>query len=161
MQILFATDDAWDTQVEDTAVGWPAFFHVLRNYAERHAEQPSGVVQAMGPVQGSKEQAFERLTAALGVDQVTKGAPVQGNTEGAPSFAGEIEDIVRGRSDRIMLRLDQPCPGTGWIGVGPIGGQMTAIVSLYYYGEGAAEAAERGNAQLTPWLLAHGEATPS
>ena len=157
VQTLFAEDDSWDTQIGDTEAGWPAFFHVLRNYVERHAEQPSGVVQAMGPVPGSKDEAFERLTGALGVTELTKGAQVDSKADGAPAFSGEIEDIVRGRSHRVMIRLERPFPGTGWIGVGPIAGNMTAIVTLYYYGEGAAEASARDNEALAGWLQAHGE----
>ncbi len=161
VQTLFAEDDSWDTQVGDTEAGWPAFFHVLRNYVERHAEEPSGVVQAMGPVPGSKDEAFERLTGALGVGEIAKGASVDCNVDGVPAFSGEIEDVVRGRSNRIMIRLEQPFAGTGWIGVGPIGGNMSAIVTLYYYGEGAAEASARDNAQLTGWLQSHGETVSS
>ena len=157
VQTLFAEDDSWDTQVGDTEAGWPSFFHMLRNYVERHAEEPSGVVQAMGQVPGSKDEAFERLTGALGVGEIAKGATVDCNVDGVPAFSGEIEDVVRGRSNRIMIRLEQPFAGTGWIGVGPIGGNMTAIVTLYYYGEGAVEASARDNAQLTGWLQAHGE----
>jgi uncharacterized protein YndB with AHSA1/START domain len=159
VQTLFTEDDAWDTQIGDTEAGWPAFFHVLRNYVERHAGQPSGVVQAMGPtLPGSKTEAFAQLTGALGVKEITKGASVVCDADGAPAFAGEIEDVVRGRSDRVMIRLERPFPGTGWIGVGPIGGKMTAIVTLYYYGEGADAAGARDGAQLTEWLQAYGQA---
>ena len=161
VQTLFTQDDAWDSQVGDTSAGWPAFFHVLRNYVERHAEEPSGVVQAMGPVPGEKEEAFERLTSALGAGTIAKGATVDCNADGAPAFSGEIEDVVHGRSSRIMIRLEKPFAGTGWIGVGPVGGNMTAIATLYYYGEGAAEASERDGAQLIGWLQAHGEAVAS
>ena len=93
--------------------------------------------------------------------EIAKGASVDCDVDGAPAFSGEIEDVVRGRSDRIMIRLEQPFPGTGWIGVGPIGGNMTAIVTLYYYGDGAAEASARDNAQLTGWLQAYGETVSS
>ena len=161
VQMLFAEDDSWDTQVGDTKAGWPSFFHVLRNYVERHAEEPSGVVQAMGPVPGSKDEAFERLANALGADDLAKGASVNCNADGAPTFSGEVEDVVRGRSNRIMIRLEEPLKGTGWIGVGPISGNMTAIVSLYLYGEGSAEASEGANEQLGSWLQAHGESVPS
>jgi len=161
VQTLFTTDDSWDTQVGDTSAGWPAFFHVLRNYVERHADEPSGVVQAMGPVPGSKDEAFERLTNALGVNELAQGASVDCNVDGVPAFSGVIEDIVRGRSNRVMIGLEKPFKGTGWIGVGPIGGNMSAIVTLYYYGEGAAEASARDNEQLTKWLQEYGEAVVS
>ena len=156
VQTLFTQDDSWDTQVGDTQAGWPAFFHVLRNYVERHAEQESGVVQAMGPVSGSKEDAFERLTRAMGIEELAIGQSIRCEAEGMPAFTGEIEDVVRGRSDRVMLRLEQPFAGTGWIGVGPIHGNMTAIVSLYWYGEGASAASAEAQAQFTAWLNAHG-----
>ena len=161
VQTLFSEDDAWDTQVGDTKAGWPAFFHVLRNYVERHAEEPSGVVQAMGPVPGEKDEAFERLTAALGITELAKGASVDCKADGVPAISGVIEDVVHGRSNRIMVRLEKPFVGTGWIGVGPIGGNMTAIVTMYYYGEGAAEGSARDHAQLTEWLQGHGETVSS
>ena len=157
VQTLFTEDDAWDTQVGDTAAGWPSFFHVLRNYVERHMDAPSGVVQAMGPVSGSKEEALERLVQALGIEEVAEGARVACDVEGAPPFSGVIEDVVHGRSDRIMIRLEKPHAGTGWIGVGPIGGNMTAIVTMYYYGDGAAEASARDNGVLGGWLQGHGK----
>ncbi len=160
-QTLFTDQDSWDTQVEDTAAGWPAFFHVLRNYVERYAGKPSAVVQAMGPIPGSKDEAFERLAGALGVGEINQGAIVDCKANGAPAFSGEIEDVVHGRSNRIMIRLEQPCPGTGWIGVGPIGGQMTAIATFYYYGENAAAASERDQPQITNWLRAFGGAPQS
>ena len=161
VQTLFAEDDSWDTQVGDTTAGWPAFFHVLRNYVERHAEEPSGVAQAVCPVPGEKEEALEQLLGSLGVTDITEGARVSCDMDGFPRFAGEIESIVRGRSDRIMIRLEDPCPGTGWIGVGPIGGNMTAIVSMYYYGDGAPEAGARDGAQLTEWSQSYGQAVSS
>ena len=157
VQTLFTEDDSWDTQIGDTDAGWPAFFHVLRNYVERHFEEPSGVVQAMGPVPGSKDEAFERLTSALGIDEIAPGASVDCDAAGAPAFSGQIEDVVRGSSDRIMIRLERPFPGTGWIGVSSIDGAVTAIATLYYYGEGAAEAGARDGAQLTSWLQALGQ----
>lgn len=158
---LFVEDDSWDTQLGDAEAGWPAFFHILRNYVERHMEQPSGVAQAMGPVPGTMGDAFARLTNALGLNELTPGATINCAADGAPPFAGEIEDVVRGRSTRAMLRLERPYPGTGWIGVAPINGNMTAMVSLYYYGEGAPDAGARDGAQLTDWLQAHGQSGAS
>lgn len=158
---LFIEDGSWDTQLGDAEAGWPAFFHILRNYVERHAEQPSGVAQAMGPVPGSLDEAFARLTSAFGMEELSPGTKISSAVEGAPHFEGEIEDVVRGRTWRAMIRLEKPFPGTGWIGVGPISGNMTAMVSLYYYGEGAPDAGARDGAQLTEWLQAHGASAVS
>lgn len=157
VQTLFTDEDSWDSQLGDTENGWASFFHILRNYVERHADQPTGIVQAMGPMQGSKDEAFERITDALGLGHLEKGASISCKVDGAPSFSGEIEDVVHARSSRVMIRLEQPFPGTGWIGVGPISDKVTAMCSLYYYGEGAAEASARDGKKLAGWLQAHGE----
>ena len=161
VQTHFADDDAWDTQLGDAEAGWASFFHVLRNYVERHLGEPSAIVQGMGPVPGELDEAFTRLTSSLGIENVQLGARFECTTEGAPAFSGEIEDIVEGRNRRAMIRLESPHPGTAWVGVSPIAGNMTAIVSLYYYGEGAPEAGQRDNEAIASWLQKHGEAVTS
>ena len=158
---LFVDDDSWDTQLGDAEAGWAAFFHILRNYVERHVEQPSGVAQAMAPVSGTMDDAFARLTSALGMTELTPGAKVACAEDGAPHFTGEIEDVVHGPAARVMIRLEKPFPGTGWIGVASINGALRAQASLYYYGEGAPDVGARDGAQLVQWLEAHGESGAS
>ena len=158
VQTLFAEDDAWDTQLGDTEPGWNSFFHILRNYVERHADQPSAVVQAMAPVPGEQDEAFARLTKALGITDVSEGARVDSAVDGAPAFSGEIEAVVIGQTSRAMIRLEEPYPGTAWVGAGPIGGKMTAVVSLYCYGDGAPDTEASDNAKLGAWLQGHGQA---
>lgn len=159
VQTLFTEEDSWDSQLGDTENGWASFLHILRNYVERHDGQASGVVQAMGPVAGSKDEAFGRLTNALGLGSLERGATVQCDAEGVPPFSGEVEDVVLDGSNRVMIRLETPFPGTAWVGVGPINDNVTAMVSLYYYGEGSAEASARDGEQLTRWLQGHGPAS--
>lgn len=157
VQTLFSDDGSWDGQVGDTTEGWPAFFHVLRNYVERHSEQESGLAMAMGPAASNdRDDAFAKLTDAMGLGDLTEGATVSCNAEGAPAFSGTVEAVAGGRAKRVMIRLEQPCPGTGWIGVAPMGGNLTAVLSLYYYGEGAAEAGARDGGQLNAWLQGAG-----
>ena len=157
VQTLFSNDSAWEGQVGDTTEGWPAFFHVLRNYVERHSEQESGLAMAMGPAASNdRDDAFAKLTEAMGLGDLTEGATVTCNAEGAPAFSGTVEAVAGGRAKRVMIRLEQPCPGTGWIGVAPMGGNLTAVLSLYYYGAGAAEAGARDGGQLNAWLQGAG-----
>ena len=161
VQTLFSDDGTWDGQVGDTNEGWPAFFHVLRNYVERNSEQPSGVAMAMGPAGGDKDAAFASLTQALGFGELTEGAEVVCNAEGAPAFSGTVETLVKGPANRVMVRLEQPHPGTAWIGVAPMSGNPTAVLTLYYYGEGAPEAGARDGETLNAWLQGFGQAATS
>lgn len=158
VQTLFSDDGAWDGQVGDTTEGWPAFFHVLRNYVERHAEQESGLAMAMGPAASNdRDEAFAKLTEAMGLGELTEGDSVTCDAEGAPAFSGTVEAIAGGRAKRAMIRLEQPCPGTAWIGVAPMSGNLTAVLSLYYYGAGAPAAGARDGALLNGWLQAQAQ----
>lgn len=158
VQSLFTTDDDWDTQMGDAAVGWPAFFQVLRAYLERHRGQPCTIVLAMAPTQGTVSEAYARLKGAMELTGAAVGEAVSNGAAGAPGFAGTVDDIVvvgEEKARRTMLRLEEPCPGTGWIGASSINGQAMLIVSLYYYGEGAAEAGARDTAGWGAWLQDH------
>lgn len=158
---LFLDDDSWDTQLGDAEFGWGAFFHILKNYVERHLDEPSGVVQAMVPATGTKEEAFDQLVADLELGEVAVGSSVACSVDGVPAFSGVVEDVVRGRSVRAMIRLETPFVGTGWIGVGPISGNMTALFSMYYYGEGAPEAGARDGERVNAWFMARGLESPA
>ena len=43
---------------------------------------------------GSKDEAFERLTGALGVAEIAKGASVLCDVDGVPAFSGEAADSL-------------------------------------------------------------------
>lgn len=158
VQSLFASDDAWDTQLGDTALGWPAFFHVLRAYLARYRGQPCTIVQAMAPTGGTVAEAYARLTTELGIAGAAGGQAFASAPAGAPAFAGAVDELVDGKVLRVMLRLEEPCPGTGWFSAGTISGQMTLILSFYYYGDGAEEAGARDLPAWESWLQTHAAA---
>ena len=112
----------------------------------------------MAPVPSTQDEAFARLTKGLGITEVREGARTDSAADGAPAFAGEIEAVVIGQTSRAMIHLEEPHPGTAWVGAGPIGGNMTAVVSLYYYGNGALDTEAGDNARLRAWLKGHGQA---
>ena len=70
---LFAETDDWDNQLEGTESGWPGFFRILRIYLTHFRGQRSAMMQFMAPAAGTEAEAWEALTAALGLKGVTAG----------------------------------------------------------------------------------------
>ena len=70
---LFADTDDWDSQLEGTESGWPAFFRILRIYLTHFRGQRSAMMQWMAPAAGTEAEAWEALTAALGLKAVSAG----------------------------------------------------------------------------------------
>ena len=64
---LFASTDDWDSQLEGTESGWPGFFRILRLYLTHFRGQRSAAMQLMAPAAGTEAEAWETLTAALGL----------------------------------------------------------------------------------------------
>src|SRR5262245_33392122 len=87
---LFASTDDWDGQLEGTESGWPGYFRILRLYLTHFRGQRSATMQLMAPAAGTEAEAWEALTAALGLKGVTAGerwiAPA-----GVPSLGGALE----------------------------------------------------------------------
>src|SRR5262245_64197645 len=70
---LFASTDDWDGQLEGTESGWPGYFRILRLYLTHFRGQRSATMQLMAPAAGTEAEAWEALTAALGLKGVTAG----------------------------------------------------------------------------------------
>ena len=119
---LFASTDDWDNQLEGTESGWPGFFRILRIYLTHFRGQRSAMMQWLAPAAGTAAEAWETLTAALGLKGVSAGqrwtAPA-----GVPALSGVVE-LVSQTPGNALLRLDKPGPGTaalgaancGWVG---------------------------------------------
>ena len=126
---LFASTDDWDNQLEGTESGWPGFFRILRIYLTHFRGQRSAIMQWMAPVAGTEAEAWETLTAALGLKGVSVGqrwtAPA-----GVPALSGVVEYASQSPYD-ALLRLDKPGPGVAALGA-------------------STSAARHGDAQLLP-----------
>ena len=117
---LFASTDDWDNQLEGTESGWPGFFRTLRIYLTHFRGQRSAIMQLMAPVAGTEAEAWETLTAALGLKGVSVGqrwtAPA-----GVPALSGVVEYVTQSPYD-ALLRLDKPGPGVAALGAFNFGG---------------------------------------
>ena len=143
---LFASTDDWDNQLESTENGWPGFFRTLRIYLTHFRGQHSAIVQFVAPVAGTEAEAWEMLTAALGVKDLSVGqrwtAPA-----GVPALSGVAEYVSRSPYD-ALLRLDTPGPGVAALGAFNFGGQSMVALNFYHYGDRASETAAR---ETPPW----------
>jgi uncharacterized protein YndB with AHSA1/START domain len=149
---LFASTDDWDNQLEGTKSGWAGFLRTLRIYLTHFRGQRSAIMQLMAPAPGTEAEAWEALTAVLGVKGLSVGqrwtAPA-----GVPSLGGVAEYITQSPYD-ALLRLDQPGPGVAALGAFtfPGGDQSMVAMNFYLYGDQAAETVARVTPLWQAWI---------
>jgi uncharacterized protein YndB with AHSA1/START domain len=133
---LFASTDDWDNQLEGTESGWPGYFRILRIYLTHFRGQRSAMMQWIAPAPGTEAQAWETLTAALGLKGASAGQRWTAPT-GVPALSGVVEHASQSPSN-ALLRLDKPGPGTAALGACNFGGSIMVTLSFYLYGDQAA-----------------------
>ena len=148
---LFASTDDWDDQLEGTKSGWPAFLRTLRIYLTHFRGRRSTTMKWMAPAAGTDAEAWERLTAALGLTGVSVGqrwtAPA-----GVPALSGVAEYVSQGPYD-ALLRLDRPGPGIAALGAFSFpGGQSMVAVNFYLYGDDAGATVAHESPIWEAWL---------
>jgi uncharacterized protein YndB with AHSA1/START domain len=150
VQSLFASTDDWDSQLESAAHGWPGFLRTLRIYLTHFRGQRSALMQRVAPVAGTEAQAWEALTAALGLKGVSVGqrwtAPA-----GVPAFGGVAEYYTENPYD-ALVRLDKPAPGIAAMGSFDMGGQSMVALNFYLYGDQAAGTVARETPLWDAWF---------
>jgi uncharacterized protein YndB with AHSA1/START domain len=147
---LFASTDDWDNQLESAASGWPGFFRTLRIYLTHFRGQRSALMQFVAPVALTEAEAWETLTAALGLKGMSVGqrwaAP-----PGVPALTGVMEYISLSPYD-ALLRLATPGPGVAALGAFNVGGQSMVALNCYHYGDQAAETVARQTPLWEAWI---------
>jgi uncharacterized protein YndB with AHSA1/START domain len=147
---LFASTDDWDNQLESTGLGWPGFFRTLRIYLTHFRGQRSAIMQFVAPVAGTEADAWEALTAGLGMKGLSVGqrwtAPA-----GVPALGGVAEYVSQNPYD-ALLRLDKPGPGVAALGTFNFGGQSMAALNFYHYGDQATETVVRETPPWQAWI---------
>jgi uncharacterized protein YndB with AHSA1/START domain len=58
-------DKEWDGFYNGTNTGWASFFRTLQHYLEHHAGKPRTTIKIIGMANGSRDDAWPRLRAAL------------------------------------------------------------------------------------------------
>jgi uncharacterized protein YndB with AHSA1/START domain len=147
---LFASTDDWDNQLEGTESGWPGFFRILRIYLTYFRGQRSAMMQWMAPAAGTEAEAWEALTAALGLKGASPGqrwtAPA-----GVPPLSGVVEHVSQSPYN-ALVRLEKPGPGTAALGAVNFGGQSMVTLNFYSYGDQAATTVARETPLWQAWI---------
>jgi uncharacterized protein YndB with AHSA1/START domain len=147
---LFASTDDWDNQLESAAHGMPGFLRTLRIYLKHFRGQRSTTMQLRAPAAGTEAEAWEALTAALGLKGLSVGQRYAAPA-GIPAFGGVMECVTQSPND-ALLRLDKPGPGIAAVGTYDMGGQCMVALGFYLYGDKAAETVARETPLWQAWI---------
>ena len=147
---LFASTDDWDNQLEGTESGWPGFFRILRLYLTHFRGQRSAIMQWMAPAAGTEAEAWDTLTAALGVKGVSAGqrwtAP-RVSRRSAVWWSTSTENPYD-----ALLRLDTAGAGIAALGAVNCGGPIMVAMSFYHYGDQASGTVARETPLWQAWI---------
>jgi uncharacterized protein YndB with AHSA1/START domain len=146
---LFADNDDWDGQLTGVESGWPSFFRILRLYLEHFAGQPSALIQliAMPPAAG----AWQKLAGALNLAGAAPGER-RSTGDGTPPLSGIVESVLLTGHPSTLLRIDTPAPGAVFATSCPSGETAFVSVSIYLYGDTAADIVARDQASWNAWM---------
>jgi uncharacterized protein YndB with AHSA1/START domain len=147
---LFASTDDWDNQLEGTESGWPGFFRILRLYLTHFRGQRSAMMQWIAPAAGTEAEAWETLTAALGLKGLSAGQRCTAPA-GVPALGGVLEHVSQSPCS-ALLRLDKPGPGAAALGAVDFGGAIMVTLSFYLYGDQAAGTVARETPLWRAWI---------
>jgi hypothetical protein len=108
------------------------------------------MMQWMASAAGTEAEAWETLTAALGLKGLSAGqswtAP-----GGVPALSGVVENVSQSPYN-ALLRLDKPGPGTAALGAVNFGGQSMVTLNFYLYGDHAAGTVARETPLWEAWI---------
>jgi uncharacterized protein YndB with AHSA1/START domain len=149
---LFASTDEWDNQLEGAESGWSGFLRTLVVYLTHFRGQRSALKQFVAPVAVTEAEAWDTLTAALGVQGLSVGQRCTAPA-GVPALSGLVEYLSHTPYD-ALLRLDKPGPGIAALGAFtfPGGGPTMVGMNLYLYGDQAAGTVAREAPLWQAWI---------
>lgn len=149
---LFASAADWDNQIEGTETGWPGFFNILRLYLTHFAGQRCSPVRVIAMIPGTEQEAWHKLTTALGLHGVAPGKKASAPA-GVPAFSGVIESVSdKPKMYDLLMRIDSPSSGALAIGSYDCGGMVMACIVLFLYGDAAPPVARREEPLWQAWI---------
>jgi len=152
----FTSSESWDDELDQMREGWSSHLHQLRLYLTHHAGQPCSSITVNGRSTGSLEATHAAMTAALGLPQAAVGDRVAATAPDAPALAGVVERAEPAVYHReLMIRIDEPAPGTAFVYAYGWRGEAFANVHLYLYGDSAAAAAAAEEPRWRAWMDRH------
>ncbi len=153
VQSLFSSSDDWDGQLTGAEEGWPGIFRILRLYLAHFRGQHAAIMQFMAPVAGTAAEAWATLTSVLKLKGVDAGQRWRAGA-GGPALAGVVE-YASETPYGVLLRLDEPGPGTAALGTIEFGDTVMATLTFYFYGDHADATVARETPVWEAWLQQH------
>jgi len=142
----FVSGTDWDDQYDAMTDGWGMFMFNLQHHLQHFGGESATAMLPMAMWSGPRESALTRLLAMVGL---LESPAVDGQVEtagsGVPVLGGTI---VRSSSWHVVLKLDNPCPGTALLVAEGAGEEVSVSVWAYFYGPDQAEIAAR---EQTRW----------
>jgi uncharacterized protein YndB with AHSA1/START domain len=150
VQSLFASTDDWNHQLEGAEHGMPGFLRALRLYLTHFRGKRSTTMKLMAPFEGTEGEAWEAVTAALGLKGSSVGqhwtAPA-----GVPALSGVVEYLTASPYD-ALLRLEKPGPAIAALGTFDCGGQCMVALGFYVYGDESGGIVARETPRWEAWI---------
>lgn len=152
----FVEGAPWDDQYDGMVEGWRLFLFNLQLHRAHFAGRTATPMLPMGVWPLSEEDAWARLSEALGLPAAPEPGERIAVAEGAtPALAGTVVRFERGR---LALLLDEPAEGTAFLACEAMGEQCGVSVWQYLYGD-VADIVARDQPRWTSWLQQRAEAT--
>ncbi len=149
-------DDAgdWDDQLTDLESGWPRFFRILQLYMTHFPGQPCSAIHLMGPTTMTKEQTWETLAEAFGLDGATEGSPWSSSISGTAQLSGTVDRITETPARSAVLHLEKPVRGiVSPIAITATGAPIMFAVGIYLYGDTAADFVAEQEPKFQAWMM--------
>lgn len=147
---LFSSTDDWDDQMESFENGWPAFFEVLKLYIMHHAGAPAAAFTLASNVPGDPLEVWMRLSGRAGIAGANTGQHLVLTPQSLPASVERVHQD--GRQRWMVLRLQPPAAGVAMLGTYRAAAGANVNVTLFFYGEGAAQTAAASEQCWRSWL---------
>ncbi len=143
----FGGGDEWDDQYDAMHEGWLIFLSNLRLHMEHFRGQSASVKLPMAYAAVDGDTAWSAMVEALGLPSTAAvGDRITTSGDGVPTLVGTVADIANpegsDRQHKYLLRLDEPVPGTAFIGAESHGPMTGMSAWAYLYGPEAAAASD-------------------
>ena len=150
---LFGSSEDWEQELGSTQEGWSVFLQNLRVYLTDFAGQPCSVVMIHGGTERPQAAAWAEMAEALGLSGAAVGERVEVTVPGASPLSGRVEWLADGRHhDGLMLRIDQPAPGTALIFANSWRDTVHTNFQAHLFGGEAAGVAAREEPAWRAWM---------
>lgn len=149
---LFATTDDWDNQLDGLEQGWPTYFRILKAYLAHFRGMACSAMHFVAFSTDAEAAAWAKAGGELGLLNRSLGERWRPPPQ-FPQLAGVVDALGHGmHANTVLLRLDEPAPGSAYLGAFSCGGMVMVCMSVYLYGDRASAAVERDRGAWQAWF---------